>query len=123
MLWGTVKGRFQLLHSNLHISLTKPENDNVMNDVIFTTPTKNAFSDVVQRSHGFDPQIWLEGVSGRINFRYDTTSKMEKRTNFGLRNDDIIDLQTIIKIYFQVLITSTITCRSETWYFEGFPCC
>ena len=34
-------------------------------------------------------------------------------------NDDVNDLQTI-KIYIPHYITSTVVCRSETWYFGVF---
>ena len=40
----------------------------------------------------------------------------KKKTNFGLNYDDVINLQTSLKIYNQLYCTSAMACYSKTWY-------
>ena len=58
------------------------------------------------------------GIWGFLLMIFHLTSKMEKMS-CRLRNDDIIDLQTIIKI--QLHIISAMICLSETRYFRDLP--
>ena len=48
----------------------------------------------------------------------------DEKMSYRLRINDVINLQTIIKIYIQLYIIPTAACHSETWYPRvRFPCC